>query len=589
MPETGPWEDYQSTAVERGPWEDYKTAAPLAPVTINLPGEPAPPVMPAQPTAAPAPTRATDEERRTVLGFLGNAATSTGHLLGSMVNVPEQVAGTTALFAGMAEKSGFKKLPGLGDTNAVDALVSHYKDRYGSLEGFKKAVYEDPAAVMFDVAMVLEPGAAGLKAAGLPRAAAATTRVARAVNPVAQTIRAGEAALPYVVQGARAAPTAIRGAVPGAYKAAVAPRTAGEAALGYVVSQVAGPQAGATVSTALTGSRIARGAYRGAREALKARASAAAEALAAERATVITPEAPPAGPPVIPPERRLTAPPESIVTPPPEAPPDTSYVRGIPAEYPEVIPQSLRGKPAAEAAARELQTALQEPGARPATAQTAAHELATEQIAQALYDNGITAQDALTFDPSDWQNLTGSMMRGAADVPPSLTRDVTMRLKEIERAAAPSPAPSAPSAPPEPLKPQTVAQAQAEFKAAKKAAAPEEAGQALREEMGLGEEQLRPPPGEAKPAPTASETRVNRLSKSLAESELAMSEIEKMETTSQGRMILENYAVGKGLARPARGEGAQIVAKVRELREGAAPSAPSAAPGPKRPRKRKPQ
>src|SRR6187399_435574 len=206
------------------PWEEYQTQTPAAagPILVrsredvlggldrlNAPAAP-PAAGPWTEYQEPAgPPKATDEERRSVVGFLGNVAKSTGSLLGGLVNVPEQVKGISALFAGMSEKSVFKPLPGQPDVNAVDALVAHYKDRYGSLEGFKKAMYEDPAGVMFDVATVLEPAGAGLKAAGLPRAAAVTTRVARTINPVAQTVRLGGAA---VSRGLPAVDTAMEAA-----------------------------------------------------------------------------------------------------------------------------------------------------------------------------------------------------------------------------------------------------------------------------------------------------------------------------------------------------------------------------------------
>src|SRR5215831_1218964 len=47
---------------------------------------------------------ATDDERRTMLGFLGNVAGSTGRLITGLANVPKNIEGMSQLFAGMAEK-----------------------------------------------------------------------------------------------------------------------------------------------------------------------------------------------------------------------------------------------------------------------------------------------------------------------------------------------------------------------------------------------------------------------------------------------------------------------------------------------------
>ena len=516
--------------------------------------------------------QATEEEKRTVAGFLGNAVKSYGQLF----NLPAQVEGMTALFSSMAEKSGLKPLPGI-QGNAVDALVDHYKQRYGSLEGFQKALYEDPAGVMLDVATVLEPGAIGLKAAGLPRAAAVTTRAARGINPVAQTIRAGVAAAPYIATGARAAPTAIAGGARGAYKAAISPKTAGEAALGWTLTQVGVPHVG----TALTGARIARGAYRGAREALKARAARAAESLRAREApATIIREAPAEAPPIIGPERQLTAPPDVIVTPAPEAPPDTSFVRGVPAQYAEVIPRYMRSNAEAEAAALALKQAMQESGtiergAGPITVPapeipTAASVRASDRIAQTLHEHGISAQDALLLDPSDWTGLTGP------DAPPSLTRDAIVRLRELERAANRMPAETAKQAP---------AAAEATFQERKakrtKAEAPPEApaleaaeaAQNFREAVAVGAEDYRPPEGTAPRVRTAAEERIETIGKTIAAYKIPIEDVRRL---AEEPLLLEQLARSLGVARPAPGEIPRIIRRIEELRgePAAAPPAP---------------
>ena len=248
------------------------------------------------------PPKATDAERRDVLGFLANIPKSTGSLIGGMLNVPRQVEGMSNLFASMAAKSGFKPLPGM-DTNAVDGLIAHYKDRYGSWEGFKKAVYEDPAGVAFDAAMVLEPGAAGLKAAGLTRAAAVTARTARAINPVVGTARLGGAvvrtAAPALEATADVAGAAAKAGgadiARGAAKAALGAGLAKYGPLGEIGDVLAGAP---LVQSGLKQMRKGAGAaYTAGREAIAQRAATAAEAPAA--AVEIPAAAPPTPPPAV--------------------------------------------------------------------------------------------------------------------------------------------------------------------------------------------------------------------------------------------------------------------------------------------------
>lgn len=82
----------------------------------------------------------------------------------------ETLGGIGGLAAGVAQYAG---APGESFKPNVDALVKDYKDTYGSLEGIKKAVTEDPVRVAMDAtgAMGLLRGA-GRRAGVLPRPAA---------------------------------------------------------------------------------------------------------------------------------------------------------------------------------------------------------------------------------------------------------------------------------------------------------------------------------------------------------------------------------------------------------------------------------
>jgi len=509
----------------------------------------------------------TDEERRTVVGFLGNVAKSTGSLLGGLVNVPEQVKGISALFAGMAEKSGFKALPGQPDVNAVDALIAHYKDRYGSLEGFKKAIYEDPAGVMFDVATVLEPGAAGLKAGGLPRAAAATTRVARTINPVVQTARAGGAIVRASPAAAEVATAGLRAGGPDVAKGAA------KVGAGYLLDQLlpgASPLKYALEAPSVySGARqIGRGLKKGitaGREALKARAARAAEALASETEAAAAAATPPPAPGIIQPERQLG--PGPIITPPPA---DTSgTVRGLPpAVYPEVIPPGpLRTQPGASDAAVAMREAMGlgpeefRPPGTPAPDFAAVTQAGhVDRVARLMRENGLTAADAQLLDPPDWVNLTRAAGIANPEAAGAMSRDVVLRLQSFE------PKPKAPARKPQPPPPATAATTPASPPAAR--VTPE--AKALAREM----PGYRTPDGELPRAPTASETRVETIAKTIAAYKIPMSDLEQL---AEHAPMVENLARSLKLARPAPGEIPLIVERIRELR-GAAPAAKAEPP-----------
>jgi hypothetical protein len=70
-----------------------------------------------------------------------------------------------------------------------------YVDRYGSLEGVKKAVAEDPAGVLADAATVLYGGGAALRATGAAAPAAAVQRAGSTIDPLAVIGRGAVGAL----------------------------------------------------------------------------------------------------------------------------------------------------------------------------------------------------------------------------------------------------------------------------------------------------------------------------------------------------------------------------------------------------------
>ena len=65
----------------------------------------------------------------------------------------------------------------------ANAVGQEYKSKYGSAEGFKRAIAEDPASVLADVSTVLTGGGAALKGAQL---GSNTAKVADIVNATAK-------------------------------------------------------------------------------------------------------------------------------------------------------------------------------------------------------------------------------------------------------------------------------------------------------------------------------------------------------------------------------------------------------------------
>jgi hypothetical protein len=77
---------------------------------------------------------------------------------------------------------------------AAEAAGNYYKSRYGSEEGFKRALADDPAGVAADMASVLYGGAGVASKAGLVKAGEALTKAGSAIDPLTNVLRAGKGA-----------------------------------------------------------------------------------------------------------------------------------------------------------------------------------------------------------------------------------------------------------------------------------------------------------------------------------------------------------------------------------------------------------
>jgi hypothetical protein len=132
---------------------------------------------------------------------------STGHLIGNIaqaVRHPIDTANTLAdLGAGVIYKGlptsfqqkldkadialiGSEKAKETKDQaiNLANAVGKDYVNKYGSYEGFKRALAEDPAAVLADISTVLYGGGAALKAGNLENAANIANKAATYTNPL---------------------------------------------------------------------------------------------------------------------------------------------------------------------------------------------------------------------------------------------------------------------------------------------------------------------------------------------------------------------------------------------------------------------
>jgi len=81
-----------------------------------------------------------------------------------------------------------KVIPGISDRGQegnFDAVVAFFKDRYGTEEGFKKALATDPVGIMADVSSLFTGGGAALRGAGVAgKASKLATKIGETANPL---------------------------------------------------------------------------------------------------------------------------------------------------------------------------------------------------------------------------------------------------------------------------------------------------------------------------------------------------------------------------------------------------------------------
>jgi hypothetical protein len=272
----------------------------------------------------------------------------------------------------LGESSGFKlasDLLGGGAKALMDRIVGNAPDvqaeqrATGALKAIAQGIAGEPERIRQQLALsgqamlngdvneaanhlwyaVPLAGAAGQQMAEYLKAGDVVGALAHATGtllPIAHepAIATAKAAAETTAEAAAKAATAARGATTGAFQAVPTAVGKGLEYAGYGL--MGGPHGAVTGFKIGAGRALGKGAIAGAREALAERAASIAADEAAQRAATASaapggypvPQEPP--PPVIPPERQLEAGP-SVIVPPQE---DRSFVRAVPAQYPETEP-----------------------------------------------------------------------------------------------------------------------------------------------------------------------------------------------------------------------------------------------------------
>lgn len=125
---------------------------------------------------------------------IGGVASSVMHPIDTASNLANLVVGAGEAGAGKIASAINPELtaPPSQREQLAGQVGDFYKQRYGSIEGFKQALSKDPAGVMADAATVLSGGSGAASKLGLGRIGEGLTKAASIVDPLANTIRAGE-------------------------------------------------------------------------------------------------------------------------------------------------------------------------------------------------------------------------------------------------------------------------------------------------------------------------------------------------------------------------------------------------------------
>jgi len=127
------------------------------------------------------------------IGNIPTSAFTLGKGLVSAISHPIQtIKGVSSAVAGGVEKL----IPGeQAQESSFDDVINGLKERYGSLDALKKTAIEDPVGLALDVATILEPAGAGIKAMGK------AGEIGKVAEVGSQIAKAGEAVNPLRVAG----------------------------------------------------------------------------------------------------------------------------------------------------------------------------------------------------------------------------------------------------------------------------------------------------------------------------------------------------------------------------------------------------
>lgn len=143
--------------------------------------------------------------KQAVMNLPSSGANLVKGIYGAVTSPVETVSNVAKLAKGTAQNVLPESIVG-ADPEAqamASQLGQFYKDRYGSMEGFKKAIATDPAGVLADVSTVATGGGAAVaKVPMMAKVGQAVSKVGSAVDPLAMAVRGGAKAVEYGGKGA---------------------------------------------------------------------------------------------------------------------------------------------------------------------------------------------------------------------------------------------------------------------------------------------------------------------------------------------------------------------------------------------------
>lgn len=143
--------------------------------------------------------------KQAVMNLPSSGANLVKGIYGAVTSPVETVSNVAKLAKGTAQNVLPESIVG-ADPEAqamASQLGQFYKDRYGSMEGFKKAIATDPAGVLADVSTVATGGGAAVaKVPMMAKVGQAVSKVGSVVDPLAMAVRGGAKAVEYGGKGA---------------------------------------------------------------------------------------------------------------------------------------------------------------------------------------------------------------------------------------------------------------------------------------------------------------------------------------------------------------------------------------------------